>query len=46
LTKSAAEMDADLARVLTAWPGLPPHIRAAILALVTSAAPISMQVHA
>ena len=27
---------ADLARVVDAWPGLPPHIRAAVLALVES----------
>jgi hypothetical protein len=46
LTKPAAEMDADLARVLAAWPGLPPHIRAAILALVTGAVRISMNVRA
>ena len=32
------ETDADLARVVTAWPGLPPHIRAAVLALIGAAA--------
>jgi hypothetical protein len=29
--------DPDLIRVLTAWPDLPPHIKAAILALVGTA---------
>jgi hypothetical protein len=29
--------DPDLARVVTAWKTLPPHIRAAVLALVTCA---------
>jgi hypothetical protein len=29
-----AQADADLARVLDAWPTLPPHIKVAILALV------------
>jgi hypothetical protein len=36
-TKAAPEpspADPDLARVVTAWPDLPPHIRAAVLALV------------
>jgi hypothetical protein len=28
------ETDPDLARVVTAWPGLPPHVKAAVLALV------------
>jgi hypothetical protein len=31
---TAAETDPDLARVVAAWPDLPPHIRAAVLALV------------
>jgi hypothetical protein len=29
--------DADLARVLDAWPTLPPHVKAAVLALVATA---------
>ena len=29
--------DPDLARLLAAWPTLPPHIRAALLALVQTA---------
>src|SRR5262245_268708 len=29
--------DPDLARILAAWPSLPPHIRAAVLVLVQSA---------
>jgi hypothetical protein len=29
--------DSDLARVIDAWPGLPPHIKAAVLALVGTA---------
>jgi hypothetical protein len=33
----AAPLPADLARVVRAWPDLPEHIRAAVLALVTSA---------
>jgi hypothetical protein len=32
-----AATDPDLARVLDAWPTLPPHVRAAILALVATA---------
>ncbi len=36
LPKTAAP-DPDLARVVTAWPDLPPHIRAAVLALVGTA---------
>jgi hypothetical protein len=32
-----APTDPDLARVLDAWPTLPPHIRAAVLALVAAA---------
>jgi hypothetical protein len=32
-----APTDPDLARVLVAWPALPPHIRAAVLALVATA---------
>jgi hypothetical protein len=31
------ETDPDLARVATAWPDLPPHIKAAVLALVGTA---------
>jgi hypothetical protein len=31
---SAAEIDSDLAGIMTAWPDLPPHIRAAVLALI------------
>jgi hypothetical protein len=33
----SAPADLDLARVLDAWPRLPPHIRAAVLALVGAA---------
>jgi hypothetical protein len=33
----AAPTDPDLARVVSAWPDLPPHIRAAVLALVDTA---------
>ena len=33
------ETDPDLARVITAWPNLPPHIKAAVLALVGTAPP-------
>jgi hypothetical protein len=33
----AAQADHDLAAVVTAWPDLPPHIRAAVLALVGTA---------
>ena len=29
--------DPDLVRVVTAWPALPPHLRAAVLALVDAA---------
>jgi hypothetical protein len=32
-----AKADPDLARVVTAWPDLPPHIRAAVLALIGTA---------
>ena len=32
-----ARTDPDLARVVTAWPDLPPHIRAAVLALIRAA---------
>jgi hypothetical protein len=32
-----AETDPDLAQLIDAWSGLPPHIKAAILALVKSA---------
>jgi hypothetical protein len=32
-----AETDPDLARIAAAWPGLPEHIRQAILALVAAA---------
>ena len=31
------ERDADLTRVAEAWPTLPPHVRAAVLALIASA---------
>jgi hypothetical protein len=31
------ETDSDLARVVTAWPDLPPHVRLAILALIGTA---------
>jgi hypothetical protein len=34
-----AKTDPDLARILDAWPKLPAHIRAAVLALVATAAP-------
>lgn len=36
---AATPADPDLARVLDAWPSLPPHIRAAVLALVQTAPP-------
>jgi hypothetical protein len=32
----AAPIDPDLARLVVAWPSLPPHIRAAILALTNT----------
>jgi hypothetical protein len=32
-----APLDADLQRVLDAWPTLPEHIRAAVLALIVTA---------
>jgi hypothetical protein len=32
-----AAADPDLARVVTAWPNLAPHIRAAVLALIGTA---------
>jgi hypothetical protein len=32
--QEAAKTDPDLARVVTAWPDLPPHIKAAVLALI------------
>jgi hypothetical protein len=35
--QAEAETDPDLARVIGAWPNLPPHIRAAVLALVGTA---------
>jgi hypothetical protein len=41
LTKLPPEVDPELARVLAAWPDLPHHIRAAILALVSSGVPPS-----
>jgi hypothetical protein len=31
------DRDPDLARVIDAWPDLPPHIRAAVLALIGTA---------
>jgi hypothetical protein len=34
---TGAESDSELARVVTAWPDLPPHIRGAVLALVGTA---------
>jgi hypothetical protein len=34
---TGAETDPDLARVIDAWPGLPAHIRAAVLALLSTA---------
>jgi hypothetical protein len=37
LTKLAPQTDADLDRVLAAWPALAPPLKAAILALVASA---------
>ena len=33
----AVTADPNLARVIDAWPGLPPHVRAAVLALVGGA---------
>ena len=33
---AAAETDPDLARLVDAWPTLPPHIKAAVLALVAT----------
>ena len=41
LTKPALEIDADLARVLEAWPALADPIKAAILAIVASATTLS-----
>jgi hypothetical protein len=35
--RTVAETDTDLARLIEAWPALPPHIRAAVLALVGAA---------
>jgi hypothetical protein len=32
-----AETDPDLARLVDAWPDLPPHIKAAVVALVKAA---------
>jgi hypothetical protein len=37
LTKTGSESDADLARVVAAWPSLAGPLKAAILALVNSA---------
>jgi hypothetical protein len=34
---AATTADPDLARILDAWPTLPPHIRAAVLALIGTA---------
>lgn len=34
--RKALQDDADLRAVVTAWPGLPEHVRAAILTLVTA----------
>jgi hypothetical protein len=36
-TDTETVSDPDLARVVTAWPSLPPHIRAAVLALIGTA---------
>lgn len=36
-SNAPAAVDPDLARVSAAWPTLPPHIRAAVLALVGTA---------
>jgi hypothetical protein len=33
---TTAKMDPDLARVVAAWPDLPGHIKAAVLALVAT----------
>ena len=38
-TGTAAGEDAELARVVAAWPDLPDHIQAAVLALVDSGGP-------
>jgi hypothetical protein len=35
--ESSPPLDPNLARVVAAWPGLPAHIRAAVLALLQSA---------
>ena len=37
LSQGGSSPDPDLARIAAAWPGLPPHIRAAVLALVAAA---------
>ena len=34
---AGAETDPDLARIVSTWPDLPPHIRAAVLALIGTA---------
>jgi hypothetical protein len=34
---TGAETDPELARVIDAWPDMPPHIRAAVLALIGTA---------
>jgi hypothetical protein len=34
---SALQADPDLARVVDAWPHLPPHLKAAVLALIATA---------
>jgi hypothetical protein len=41
LTKIESETDPELARVLAAWPILPPALKAAVLAIVDSAVPVS-----
>jgi hypothetical protein len=35
-TDAETGSDPDLARLVTAWPALPPHIKAAVLALVVT----------
>jgi hypothetical protein len=36
---SAENLPAELQRIVTAWPALPEHIKAAVLALVSTAKP-------
>jgi hypothetical protein len=35
--QAPAETDPDLVRIISAWPSLPPHIRAAVMALIGTA---------